>query len=279
LRASSALAVLALLAAAPAAWASSPPIDPSEIVAAERAFAADGLALGIRQSFLKHSAPEAIVFQPGPVKVQDAFAKAPDDAKGPPLAWWPLWAGISNSGDLGFTTGPFTYGGKPAGYYFTVWAKQADGTWKWIFDGGAPGDSSQAAGPDTPIIALPPGDTNFVLDDEASTNVRVAEDALAERSATDSAAAYKDFLAPYARVQGSRLPPATTPEAVAKELATRPKSIHFSSLGGQASKAGDLVWTFGDAEWNGGHGHYVRIWQRRDGWRIVFDELLPITTP
>ena len=43
------------------AFAASPALaaDPAPVVAAERAFAADGLALGVRDAFLKHSAPEA----------------------------------------------------------------------------------------------------------------------------------------------------------------------------------------------------------------------------
>jgi hypothetical protein len=82
-----------------------------------------------------------------------------------------------------------------------------------------------------------------------------------------------------ARMQGSSLAPATTPDAVAKELATRAKGIDFSPLGGGASKAGDLAWTYGDARWTGGRGHYVRIWQRRGGaWKIVFDQILPVAT-
>nr|QQZ50525.1 hypothetical protein JKL49_02920 [Phenylobacterium glaciei] len=71
--------------AAPAA------VDPAPVVAAERAFAADGLALGIRDSFLKHSAPDAIVFAPDVRKVHETFPKRPSDRGGPPLVWWPLW--------------------------------------------------------------------------------------------------------------------------------------------------------------------------------------------
>ena len=67
----------------------------------------------------------------------------------------------------------------------------------------------------------------------------------------------------------SSIAEATTPDAVAKALATRAKGIDFSPLGGGASKAGDLAWTYGDARWTGGRGHYVRIWQRRGGaWKI-----------
>ena len=52
------------------------PITPAPVVAAERTFAADGLALGIRDSFLKHAAPEGIVFGPEPVLARAAFQDA-----------------------------------------------------------------------------------------------------------------------------------------------------------------------------------------------------------
>ena len=64
---------------------------------------------------------------------------------------------------------------------------------------------------------------------------------------------------------------------VAKELAARAKAIVFSPIGGGASKAGDLVWTYGSAHWDKGRGHYVRVWQRRAGkWALVFDEIIAV---
>jgi hypothetical protein len=51
-----------------------PPLTPAPVVAAERAFAADGVALGIKQSFLQHMADDAIVFQPDPVNAREAIS-------------------------------------------------------------------------------------------------------------------------------------------------------------------------------------------------------------
>jgi hypothetical protein len=55
-------------------------------------------------------------------------------------------------------------------------------------------------------------------------------------------------------------------------------------LGGRASKAGDLVFTYGDAKWlrdgESRRGHYVRIWQSgAKGWQLVFDEILAVPPP
>ncbi|WP_312166913.1 DUF4440 domain-containing protein [Phenylobacterium sp.] len=257
--------------------------DPSAVVAAERAFAADGLALGIKRSFLKHSAPDAILLAPDPVKAHELYAGRPDKPH-PPLVWWPLWAGIARSGDLGFTTGPTTFGGQENGWYFTVWARQADGGWKWIYDGGAPSAHGNAAPQGSAPAYLAAATGQETTAEAAMAAVRAAETALADRAAADARGAYLAALAPDARIAGSPEVPATTPDAVKAELARRAPAIAFSALGGRASQAGDLAWTYGDARWQDGpaehRGHYVRIWQSRaDGWRLVFDQILPVAQP
>ena len=271
------LALAAALAAPMAPWAA--PAEPAEVAAAERAFAADAPALGIGGSFVKHSTPEAIVFAPTPRKAHEVYGGHPPpgpDAK--PLVWWPLWAGIARSGDLGFTTGPATYDGKPSGWYFTVWARQADGGWKWIYDGGVPAAHGAAPGPDAPTAYLAPASGPDAAPAQAMAQVQAAEAKLAAAAATDLTAAYAPWLAPEARVQGSAEPPAATPETVTAELARRAPAIAFAPLGGSASAAGDLAWTYGEARWDGGSGHYVRIWRSdAGGWRLVFDQIL--TTP
>jgi len=63
-------------------------------------------------------------------------------------------------------------------------------------------------------------------------------------------------------------------------LSARNAAMTFSQLGGGASAAGDFCWTYGEARWEAGGathaGYYARVWQKRaEGWRIVFDELIP----
>lgn len=271
------LAALLAVLATPAL--AKPAADPAQVVAAERAFAADGLAFGIKQSFLKWSAPEAILFAPDPVKAHDLYGSRPDKAN-PPLVWWPVFAGISRGGDLGFTTGPATFDGKPSGWYFTVWARQADGGWKWVYDGGVPAAHGDAPPQGSAPVLLAPATGPSSYPEGAISAVKAAEARLAAKARTDVVAAYKTALLPQAHVMGSDQPPAATPQAVAAELARRPKAIRFSPLGGSVAVLGDLAWTYGDAVWEGGRGHYVRIWRHdRDGWRIAFDEILEAPPP
>lgn len=56
------------------------------------------------------------------------------------LTWFPTKVEVSKSKDLGFTFGSWTLtnanGDKKYGVYYTVWKKQKDNSWKFIFDGG-----------------------------------------------------------------------------------------------------------------------------------------------
>lgn len=273
------LSLLLALALPGAALAAAPAADPSVVVAAEWAFAADGAVMGVRDSFLKHSAPEAIVFNPEPQLAHAVYGAA--QPGGPKFVWWPLWAGVSKSGDLGFTTGPYTVDGQPRAWYFTVWARQADGSWKWLYDGGPPSDVAGAAPKDSPVAYARPAARAAGSPATAMTEVSKAETALALAARTDARAAFLAVVADDGRIVGSKARPPATRAELEAELATRPAAIRFSPLGGQASTAGDLAWTYGAAQWTEDgqdrRGHYVRIWRNdAKGWRLLFDELLPV---
>ncbi len=257
-------------------------IDPAPVVAAERAFAADGLELGIQGSFYKHSAPNGIVFSPEPQLAKAVFQKP--QPKGPPLVWWPLWAGIARSGDLGFTTGPYTFDGQPRAWYFTVWAKQPDGSWKWLFDGGPASTTEGAAPKDSPVAYARLSSRQAGSPAKAMTEVTTVEKALHAKAATDVKSAFLAVVADDGRITGSKAKPPTSRAENETELATRATSIAYSPLGGSASAAGDMAWTYGAARWSQGgadkRGHYVRIWRNdKMGWRLLFDELLEAPPP
>lgn len=58
----------------------------------------------------------------------------------PSLNWKPVKAEISSSGDLGYTYGWWRIASADTtvyGNYITIWKKQADGKWKFVFDTGS----------------------------------------------------------------------------------------------------------------------------------------------
>lgn len=55
------------------------------------------------------------------------------------ISWKPFRAEASRSGDLGYTFGIWKLVTPDTSYYgnyFTAWKKGADGSWKWVVDGG-----------------------------------------------------------------------------------------------------------------------------------------------
>jgi ketosteroid isomerase-like protein len=270
-----ALIACALLVATPT-LAATP--SPTEIEKAERAFAADGLALGVRDSFLKHMADDAIVFRPGPVSARALYESRPS-SKALRLEWWPQKVVIARSGDLGLSVGPAAVNGKRGGYYATIWRKQPDGQWKWIYDGGAEAPASKAPDPVTPAIQGPTATLGSKSPAEAMAAVRNVEDKLAKAAAGDAPKAYRAALAADAWLTGPAGTQDLTPDDLAARITLRPARMTLNMDGGGASAAGDLVWTFGTASWTAGsdtpvNTHYMHVWQRRaEGWRLIFETL------
>jgi ketosteroid isomerase-like protein len=110
----------------------------TDVIAAERAFARMSTEKGIKPAFVANLAADAVIFRPGPVPAQDWYAKHP--ASTATLEWSPDLAAIAVTGDMGFTSGPWTLtnGEQQAhGHFVTVWRHEKDGTWKAVLDGGA----------------------------------------------------------------------------------------------------------------------------------------------
>ncbi len=271
----------ALLAAAPA-LARTP--DAAPIVAAERAFAADFPALGFGGSFQKWSRPDSILINGGQAQtVATVFVGAPLTRQpGEPLIeWWPTFAGVARSGEMGFTTGPAARDQEGYGHYFTVWRRQADGAWRWVYDGGSNASPAGQPGPDSQPRLLPVATAGSSSPEAAMAEVTAAEASLAAAAATDQKSAHLGVLAPEGRLYVAPLPPAEGPEAFATALDGWPARFVFGATeGGGASDAGDMVWTYGRAGWSREGqertGHYMRLWQKRpEGWRLIMAQLIP----
>jgi ketosteroid isomerase-like protein len=260
-----------------------PAANVGEVVDAERVFARAAGSDGATAAFLRYSAPDALLFQPGPTPARAALAAKPLPPV--PLIWWPVYAGIAESGDLGFTTGPFAAGSgarKGHGWYFTIWRRQADGSWRWVLDHGPPTREAAPFPADAEVATLPPGRPSSRS--KALGSLRAAEAHLAAALALDARAALPRFLAADGRLMRVGPQPAVGAAAWAPVLAAGPDRIETAPLGGEASEAGDLAYTFGTARWarDGApvDGHYLRIWQRRDdGWKLIVDNMIASPPP
>ncbi len=270
--------VLALGACVSRPVAEAPSAAP--VIAAERAFAADGAARGWVAAFRRAAAPDAITLSPDPVNAQESLARIEGDGS-TALDWRPAYAGVAQSGDFGFTTGPFQLRGREgiAGHFFTVWRRQPDGAWKWIFDAGTDVvDPGPAVAIDADIPTLP-----VALESSGSAETAIAEVNAIERQIASGGAipseALSRRLAHNARVNRAGSPPALDRTAAAA-LVQADGGVGYRPLRQEASSSGDMVFTLGEVrdQHEGAERlrYYARIWQKRpEGWRIVFDEIVP----
>lgn len=278
--------IIALLAAL-ARPAVAQPADAGPVIAAERAFAADGLSMGVDGSFLKWSTDDAVMIAGGASRLaREALdPRARPDPAAPSLVWWPNWAGISRSGDLGFTTGPVEVGGARSGHYFTIWKRQPGGEWKWVYDGGVPAAAAGAPGPTTEPAILPTSVLGSATPDAALSEVRTVEAVLAASALHDQKQAHLSLLASDGRLYVAPLAPAIGADQFAAALEAWPPTLELSPpFGGGSSQAGDMVWTYGRALWARddipGAGHYVHLWQKRTrGWVLVFAQIITDPPP
>lgn len=259
---------------------------PDEVVAAERSFAAHAQAHGVNAAFRRFIADDGVLFVPDPKPGKALLATLPE--RPGTLKWWPVYAGLAASGDLGFTTGPYEMDGshgKVHGHFFTVWKKQPDGQWRWFLDHGTPTRAKPAQEPDTPVQTLAaPRVRRAAPSADAWKQLLAVEKDFAAALARDARSAYLATLAEDARVMRVGPQPAQGRAAYRARIAEGPAMVSAAHLGGSISQAGDLAFTYGDARWAEDDrqvkGHYVRIWQNRAaGWALVVDELVPTPPP
>lgn len=107
--------------------------NPSAAIAAEIAFARLAQQKGQWTAFRETAAPDAVMFAPKMVFAQLWLKDRPNPPI--PLKWRPYRAWSSCDGSLMVTTGGWNRGAEQ-GWFTTVWQRQPDGGYRWVFDHG-----------------------------------------------------------------------------------------------------------------------------------------------
>ncbi|HTD95058.1 MAG TPA: nuclear transport factor 2 family protein [Chitinophagaceae bacterium] len=253
------------------------------LVEAEKAFAATSAARNTRDAFLAYLSDSGIIFRPGPVNGKQAWEKTPVNEH--LLSWEPVVAGISATGDLGYTTGPWEFrnlrtdtNAVATGYFVSIWKKEHAG-WRVALDIGIsfpnPGAKEQLQLTDRPK-------TNEVSTDQQASirDLLASENSFIQRTAKEGVKSYADFLDAHARIYRGGKPPVIN---VAQWQDTLPtgKTLPVFVIT-SAVVSGDLGYVYGRTTANSKvefkttvSGNYLRIWRRmQDGkFKIVLDLL------
>jgi ketosteroid isomerase-like protein len=273
------------------------PVSPlKSLVETEQAFSKAAEVQGTREAFVAFIADDGILYRPGAVNGKQWMKEHPL----PPsptrdlLAWQPIFARVSSTRDLGYTTGPWEYKGnikdeKPSrfGNFVTVWKRQADESWKFVVDLGI--SHPMSAGP-LKIWQVSERDSASNADRNKTVNVDQERVGLLERERAfatavakqGSSSAYGSFAADELRLFRNGSLPFVGKQAANSVLANNKEQLKWEPTAGDVSRSGDLGYTYGTYETIGtdakkSHGSYLHIWWKQDGvWRIVLDVTNPL---
>ncbi|MGI8432870.1 MAG: nuclear transport factor 2 family protein [Chthoniobacterales bacterium] len=261
---------LAFLCGAPRATRAG---DASSLAAAENAFAQESVAHGMRTAFLHALSDDGIVFLPGPQNGKKAWTAAKESTA--ELAWHPALAVVAASGELGYTTGPWTYKKKGEsapglfGQFVSVW-RQEEGKWKLLFDLGAenPQPAESAAPLQTVDLPAPNDGESGATPEEFFERERSYREGLPgsfSAMAADDVRLLRDGKIPVLGEKGA-----------AELLAKSKGPATFGDPKGGLSRRGDLAYAWG--EYHGASdGYYLHIWRRNAAgtWQLALDLLHP----
>ncbi len=113
-----------------------------EIRQAEEDFANMAKEKGIHDAFLFYAADEAVLKRGSLIIGKESIDKHLEKSTSKNLSWSPDFVDVSSSGDLGYTYGKYIYkytdsiGNtlEDTGIFHTVWKRQANGSWKFVWD-------------------------------------------------------------------------------------------------------------------------------------------------
>ena len=253
------------------------------VLAAETSFAEQVAKNGMKTAFLANAAPTAMVVENGKLVEAQAIWNARQVKPNTRLTWYPLLVDVAQSGELGYTTGPWTMlqndRAQASGEYVTLWRKQFDGQWKYVIDmsieriGVAPVASATVPAPHQALAMATPS--------MAPTSVLIdLDNKFAAAGLLRPGATYQQYLSSEARLYRPGLSMMQGLAAVAN-MKNLEKGYIFAPTTGYLSVGGDLGYVvgnyrhLGDAKHPQESGSYLRIWRREAvaGWRLALEML------
>jgi ketosteroid isomerase-like protein len=256
----------------------------SALVMTERAFARLSVEKGVREAFLTFFADDGINFQPHPVKTKEALRQQPAPATRPRvvLNWAPIYGDVSQAGDLGYTTGPYTLADhgpeqRPTqhGLFFSVWKKQADGSWRVVLDVGVRTPAAVTS-LEAPFRAAPRARVKLAgvnLEEERAHLLELDRELVVAAGADSLAQAFLNFLSHQARLHRNGLMPLVGRAAIRGWLTKQTGRLSGEPLQAEVARSADLGYTYGRYELKGAgaqveKGYYARVREARGARRM-----------
>jgi ketosteroid isomerase-like protein len=260
----------------------------TSLVNTELAFARTSKEKGMDSAFVAFLADDAVIFRPHPVNGQEWFRSHP----APPidLAWKPGFADVSVTGDLGYTTGPWTARAKgdtastPAcGEFVTIWKKRGS-SWKAVLDLGVSHPATATvmhftppARRTSPSVLIRPD--SGLHASEWSRLLALEQKAFGDSLHPAPATHLASLMSSDARLFRGGLFPVVGSDSLKEYFVSHRSAFARHVLGGTISRGADLGYTYGSYRTmaregvDTSEGYYLTVWKKegRGDWRIVLD--------
>ena len=123
--------------------------EENALLETDRKFSSLSVEKGRAEAFLEYMTDDVTILprQGHPIEGKESFKRlmmGEGQEEESVLKWEPYFVKISNSLDLGYTLGKYELSSMDAegatqkayGYYVTIWRRQPDGSWKFVYDAG-----------------------------------------------------------------------------------------------------------------------------------------------
>jgi ketosteroid isomerase-like protein len=262
-----------------------PSMQLRSLVKAEREFAQTSKEKSTKEAFTTYMSDSGFIFQSGPVPGKKFWQEAEQGAD--LLTWEPVFADISSSGDMGYTTGPWEFRAKrsdadPAGtgYYVSVWKKEKD-EWKVALDIGISHAVSLLI-KETLHYSTKPTATPKMADDKiVKKELLDKEQEFINAQNKNNWAAYLALITADTRIYRPGSAPFITDEQRNQLFSGADKKFSYQTIDAIVASSGDLGYAYGkaiiaiknDGNTKTLNGNYLRIWKKEDGtnWKLVLD--------
>jgi ketosteroid isomerase-like protein len=245
------------------------------LINAEKSFAAYSVAHSTKEAFLKYLDSAGIVFDNSkPVNGIEIWNKR--EKRPGVLNWHPQFAEISESGDFGYTTGPWTLQNSSndsvvaRGQYTTVWHINKNGEWKFLIDLGVVNTPVNSV---TEVRKIDVAKKFYAGAIPNEVPVVKAENKFLKSVSKNKSETYKKYLSSESILNRNGYLPATTPVDQQK-LIDLTSSVQYKMDGWGMSENMDMGYAYGTTVINGKTENYLRIWRwEKNGWKIALEVL------
>jgi ketosteroid isomerase-like protein len=259
------------------------------MVLAELAFARTSEQKGMRKAFLTYLAEDSVIFRPRPVAGKQWFVE--HTSVSGHLNWQPTYAEVASSGDLGFSTGPYTFQGGTAegdkkatvrhGHFVSVWEKQIEG-WRVVVDHGIPHNKTR--GKEKLEARVREGEQMGTLEEAIPALSEIDKKFANVSSMEQLQELYSEHGADDLRIYRRNVPPIAGKD---KSLKALPKLSVMTSgelEGAGLSRHGDLAYSYGMGTMGQidkdkrSEATFLRLWRNEGGqnWKLMLDLLMPL---